>query len=176
MIAAVDVDDVELVYLVKVMFGEIGGENVGSTGIKAAAQYRRQARLAETILIGPLPVIFKLGRIRRLVVCGIEVVHSCSKAGIHDAQVLIGECDIDHQFRLLTLQERGEFSDIVGIHLCRANRPFYLCGNGLALGLGAAGEHDVGKNGRQLGTLVGHHGADATRSNNNDSGHNPAPV
>jgi len=51
-------------------------------GSKTRAKQRHEAGLLETLLVGPLPFIFELGDIRRLIVRGVEVMHSGGEAGV----------------------------------------------------------------------------------------------
>ena len=61
MIAAVAVEDVDGVDLVKIVLLGIGNEHGRDTRVKAGAEQARQAGLAEALVIGPLPRIVKVG-------------------------------------------------------------------------------------------------------------------
>lgn len=54
-VAPVDVNDVQRVNFIKMVFERPGGEYVGDAGVKAGAQQGKEARLTEFFLIGPLP-------------------------------------------------------------------------------------------------------------------------
>jgi len=54
-VARVAVHDIEVMYLVEVMFGGIGREYGSDAGVEAAAEDGRKPCLAEPVLIGPLP-------------------------------------------------------------------------------------------------------------------------
>src|SRR5690606_8108106 len=60
MIATIDINNVEAVNFIKIMFGNVGSKDIGSTRIEARTQQCHEARFAETLLIGPLPFVFKL--------------------------------------------------------------------------------------------------------------------
>ncbi len=144
-VAAVDVDDVQLMYFVEVVFRQVGGKHIGCARVETAAQQCDKPGLFESILVGPLPLVLKLGRIPGFVVGCIQVVDARLEAGIHDGEVLVGQGDIDDQFRLFPLQQRCQFRHIVRVDLCGADWPAQLIGDRLALGLGAAGKHNFGK-------------------------------
>ena len=164
--AGVGVDDVELFDHIQVLLGGQGGVDVGHARIEAAAQKGHEPGLLEALLIGPLPGVLELGGIERLVVGGIEVIDAGRQTGVHDGQVLIREGDVDHQFRLLRLDQRHQFRHIIGIDLGGLDRPVDLGGNGVALGLGAGSEGNRAEDVAPLGTFMGHDPADATGADN----------
>src|SRR5690606_3406914 len=178
-VAAVDVDDVEGVDLVEVVLGDPGGEDVGGAGVEAGAEQGHEARLLEALPVGPLPAVFELGGVEGLVVGGVEVVDAGFEAGVHDGEVLVGQGDVDHQLGLLRLQQGGELGHVVGIHLGGADgaalHALDVGGDGLALGLGAAGQQDVGKHLGQLRAFVGDDAADATGADDDDFCHGSTP-
>ncbi len=51
-----------------------------------------------------------------LIVGCVEVVHSAYEACIHNGEVLIGECHIDDELRLVTVEELYELGNAVGVH------------------------------------------------------------
>ena len=44
-------------------------------------------------------------------------MYSAGKACIHDSEILIGECNIENNIRLIGLNERDHFGNIIRIHL-----------------------------------------------------------
>ena len=59
-----------------------------------------------------------MGFIARLVVGRIEIIDTASQASIHNGEVLIRQCKIDNQRRLIVIEECLELFYVVGIHLC----------------------------------------------------------
>ena len=164
MAAGVGVDDVDGVDAVELVLVQPRGVDVRHPGIEAAAQQRHDAALAEAVLVGPLPFVFELRFVQRLVVGGVQVVHAGGEAGVHDVKILVGQRDIDHYFRLHALDQRDHPRHVVGVDLRGMDRPRDLRRDAPAFLLRAAGERDVGKNLRQLCALVRHHLADAARA------------
>ncbi len=155
-LARVAVDDVERVDGVEFVLVQPGGEYVGHAGVEAAAEQCHAPLRAEAILVGPLPLVFELRLVGRFVVGGVDVVHAGRKAGVHDRQILVGQRDVDDEFRLFAFEQRGHLRHVIGIDLGGGNRALDLRGDAPAFLLGAAGEHDVLEHLRQLRALVGH--------------------
>jgi hypothetical protein len=170
-IACVAVDDVERVDAAEVVLQGVGGIDVGDAGIKAAAEQSGEAGSFEALLIGPLPVVFKLGDVTRFVVGGVDVMHTSREAGVHDGEVLIGQGDVDDDLGFEVLQEGGQLGNIVGVHSGGLDRAGEFGGDGVALGLGAGGQHDLAENVRELSTFVGDDTADAAGSDDEGFGH-----
>ena len=84
--AGVGVDDVDLFHHIQVLLGGQGGVDVGHARIEAGTEQGHDAGLLEALLIGPLPGVFKMGGIQRLVVGGVQVVDTGLQAGIHDVR------------------------------------------------------------------------------------------
>jgi hypothetical protein len=80
--------------LPEMMLQRVGGIDIRHAGIKAAAEQRGEAGGFEFLLIGPLPVVLKLGHVTRLVVRGVDVMHTGLQAGIHDGEILIGSATL----------------------------------------------------------------------------------
>jgi hypothetical protein len=116
-------------------------------GSKPGPEQRHQPCILEAVLIGPLPVIFELGLVLRLVIRGVEVVDAGGKAGVHDRQILIGQREIDHQLRADLPDQRGQRGHVLGIdgigrHARRRCVPSPR-GNRIALRDGAARKMDL---------------------------------
>ncbi len=170
-VARVAVDDVEGVDAAEVMFEGVGGVDVGDPGIKAATEKGGESGGFEALLVSPLPVVFELGDVTRFVVGGVDVMHACGEAGVHDGEVLIGQGDVDDDLRLEVLQEGSQLGHVVGIDACGLNRAGEFGGDGVALGLGAGGQHDLAENVRELSAFVGDDTADAAGSDDEGFGH-----
>ena len=91
-----------------------------------------------------------MGFILGLVVGGVEVVAAAGQAGLHDGEVLVRQCEIDHQFGLVVVQKGFQLFHVIGIHLCGLDVHVisgFVDGvhQFVALGLPAAGDHEVGE-------------------------------
>ena len=74
MVSPVAVEDIDIVDLVKFMLQRVRGKNARHARIEAAAEQRRDARLFEALAVGPLPLVFELRGIQRLIVGGVDIV------------------------------------------------------------------------------------------------------
>ncbi len=154
--------------LVEVMLERIGGEYRCDAGIEAGAAERGQTGRLEFLVICPLPRIIEICReaklpaalfvdrtpsrivsILRLIVRRVDIMHAAFETGLHDREILIGECEIQHGIRLVCLDEREDSVLVVcierrrrddgfGLALC-----FDLCFQRIALGYSAAGNADL---------------------------------
>jgi len=170
-VAGVAIDDVQLADAVELVLAQPGGEDIGDARIEAAAEQRHQPPFAKPLLVRPLPGVFEGGLVAGFVVGGVQVVDTGRQAGIHDGQVLIGQGDVDHQFGPHSFDQRAELGRVVGIHSGGLDGAGDLRGDGVALGFGAARQHDIREDFRHLGALVGDHLADAARSDDQYLGH-----
>lgn len=170
-VARVAVDDVEGVDAAEVVFEGVGSVNVGDTGIETTTEQGGKPGGLEALLIGPLPVVFELGDVARLVVGGVDVMHARSEAGVHDGEVLVGQRDVDDDFRLEVVQQGGQFGDVVGVNPRSLNGAGKLGGNGVTLGFGAGGQHDLAEDFGELCAFVGDNTADAAGSDDEGFGH-----
>ena len=165
-VAGVAVDDIEIMNLVEMVLGGVGREDSRDARVEAAAEDRGEAGGLEPILVGPLPRILEMGLVLGLVVGGIEVVAAALETGVHDGEILIREGDVDDDIGLESAEQLAQLGDAVGIDL----RGFDAAAadsrsHGVALGLGAAGEHDLREDGVG-GDLLGDDRADAPGTDN----------
>ena len=150
-VTCIAVDDVEVLNLVEMVLGGIGGVDAAHARVEATTEDGAQAGLLESLLVGPLPRVLEVGLVFRLIVGGVEIVASAGEACLHDGEVLIGEGEVDYQQGFVVAEERFELFHIVGVYLCRLDveRVAGLM-DGLhdvvALLLGAAGNHHLGEN------------------------------
>ncbi len=108
-VTAIAVQNIDGVDLVEIVLLRVGCKNRGHTRIKAGAEQCRETGLRKLLPVRPLPGIIEVGRktlfrtalfidgtpcrilgIFRLIICGINVVHTGSQAGVHDGKILIG--------------------------------------------------------------------------------------
>ena len=154
-VAGVAVDDVEIFHLAEIMFGGVGGEDSRDSRVETAAEDGREAGFLEAFTIGPLPRIFKMSLVFRLIIGRVEIVDAADETGVHDCEVLIRQRHVDDHVGFMTAEELDELVDTVGIDgVCRDIRRAYGLGDGVAFGLCARREHDFSKNFGVLGALV----------------------
>ena len=148
------------------VLGGIGREDGRNARVEAAAEDRRETRGLEAVLIGPLPRVFEMRLVLGLVVGRVEVVAAAFEAGVHDRQVLIRQRHVDHDVGFERAEKFAELRHVVGIDLGGLHAVAADGGrHGIAFGFGAAGQHHIRKHG--IGSdLLGHHGADASRTDN----------
>lgn len=115
--AVVAVDDVYGMNLVEEVLLGICAVNAYHSGIKAAAEHRHDAALAEAVLVGPLPCIAEPGLVLGLIVGRVQVVHPGGQAGIHDGQVLVGQGHVHHHMGPLLFDEPDDQGRVVRIDL-----------------------------------------------------------
>ena len=147
MIAAVAVQDINVMDLVKLMLQGIGGKYAGNPGIEAAAQQSGNAGLLKALPVGPLPAVLKFCRVLRLIVGGIHVIGFRSQTGVHNGQILVGQGQIQHHVRLLLFNQGDKLLHLVRVHLAggdlRFGGPLQFLLQGVAFGFGAAGNADL---------------------------------
>ncbi len=170
-VAAVGVQDVDVVDLVEQVLLRVGAVDVGHARVEAAAQGGHVAGLPVALLEGPLLLVLELGLVGVLVVGGVQVGHAGAQAGLHDGQVLVGQGHVDQHVGLERLDQRDQRLDVVGIHLGGLDRTVQLRRDGAALVLVAAGQADLGEDFGMLGALVGNDAADAAGADNQDFAH-----
>ena len=193
-VAAVAVEDVDGVDGVELVLLGVGAVSLGHTRIEAAAQQRGQAGFLKLFGIGPLPAVIEVGRetgllaallvdgaplrvvrVLRLVVGGVHVVDTAGQAGVHDGQILIGQGDVHHEVGLVALDEGDHFVHLVGVHLGGGDLGGSLGGQFsrelVALGLGAAGDADLGEHFGDLAALVDGDGSHAAAADDQNFAH-----
>ena len=116
-IPGVAVDNIQHAHFVQLVLQGPGRENIGHAGIKARTQQGREPGFAKAVGIGPLPLVFKLGRVQGLVIGRIQIVHAAFQAGVHNVQILIRQGEIADQIRLDLPDQPAEFRHVVRVHL-----------------------------------------------------------
>ena len=174
-VAAVAVQDVQRLDGIQQVLLDVGGEDRGHAGIEARTQQGHQTGVLETVLIGPLPLVFELGLVARLVVGGVQIVHARRQAGVHDRQVLIGQGQVHDQFGLHLLDQRRGRRHVVSVNGRRvdvdAEARLHGLGDRIALGLGAARQGDMREDVRVHRHLVDGHRTDAACADNQHLAH-----
>src|SRR5699024_6011906 len=195
MIAAVAVQDVDGVDLVKVVLQGVGGKDAGDARVKAGAQDGGQAGVLELLGVSPLPAVIKVGGealllaalfidsapggvvgVLRLIVGGVDVVDAAGQAGVHDGQVLVRQGHIQDQVGLVSLDDPLQVLHIVGVDghggdLHRGAGGFQLGLQGVALGDGAAGDAQLGESLEILAALLDSDRGDAAAANDKQFAH-----
>ena len=122
-VAGVAVDDVERVDGVEILrFPR--GVDIGHAGVESAAEERGDALLAEAVAVRPLPAVFEVRDVRRLVVGGVDVIDSGFEAGVHDVEVLVGQREVQDHVGAERADELDELRDVVGVDLCGLDGTF----------------------------------------------------
>ena len=114
-------------------------------------------------------MVLKLCHVTRLVVGGVDVMHTCFEAGVHDGEILIRQRHIDDDFGLVAFQQLDQLRDIVRIHGGGLNRALQLSGDAVALRFRAAGQHDLTEYVGKLGAFMNDNAANAAGSDDEDS-------
>ncbi len=168
-VTRIAVYNVEIVYLIEMMFGGIRSKDACHTRVEATSQYGGETSLFEFLPVSPLPLVFKFGFILWFVVSRIEVVDSRFEAGIHDGKILVGQCHVNHQFRFELVEKGYQFRYIVGVHpRCfdlHSSPAFHIFGNGVTFAFGATGQHDIAEYFVILCHFVGNNCSHATGTN-----------
>ena len=169
MVAAVAIENIERVDTVEMVLLQIGCEHAGDAGVKARTQQGCKARILETVLIGPLPMIFELCDIKWLVVRGVHVMHASGKAGVHDVEVLVWKRQVYDEAWFNLIEQSGRRSDVVGIKAISVNintGPFFnRSSDRIAFRFRTARQTDVAKDIRVHGHLVDSNRSDAACAN-----------
>ena len=118
-VACVAVDDIEILNLLEVVLGSIGRIDAGYSWVEAASEDGSQSGLLELLTISPLPRVFKVSLVLGFVVGSVQIRASTCQTGLHDGQVLVGQCEVDDQFGLIVAKQSLQLLHIVSIHLCR---------------------------------------------------------
>ena len=112
-VAAVAVQNINRVNFIEIVFLCIGCKNAGDALVKAGSEKTGDAGFLETVHIGPLPGIIKVGGKAKLfaslfvdcapcriicifcfVICSIDVRNLTCEAGIHNGKILIRKSQI----------------------------------------------------------------------------------
>ena len=73
-VAPVAVYDIQVMDLVEVMLGSVGREDPRHPWVETTAEDGRQPCFLEALLVGPLPAVFELSLVQRLIVGRVEVI------------------------------------------------------------------------------------------------------
>ncbi len=117
MIAAVAIENIDVVDFVKMMFERICGKYSRHAGIEAASQKCADSRFFEFFAVCPLPFVFEFCRVFRFIVCRIHIVYLCFQTGIHDFKILVGQSKIQYHVGTEFFDERDKFIDVVRVDL-----------------------------------------------------------
>ena len=171
MVTAVAVQNINFMDFIEIMLLCIGTEYTRYAWVETAAQQGCNASLFKAFPICPLPLVFKLCRVFRLIVCGVHIVYLGCKASIHNGQILIRQRHIDDNIRLFLFNQGNQFVNLVCIHLCGGDNGlctlcFYSFLQGITLRLGTAGNADFCKDFAVLAALVHNDTSNAACSDN----------
>ena len=178
-VAAVAVEDVDIIDFVKLMLQRISRENARHARIEARAEKRRDARVLEAVAVRPLPFVLEMRGIGRLVVRRVHIIRLRGEAGVHDGKVLIRKREIQHHVRLLTLDQRDQLVDVVRVHLRRRDlrlSAVQLRLQSVALRLRTAGDADRVKRLAVLTAFMYGDARNAARADNQSLSHDDSPL
>ena len=104
MISCITVYDIQILDFVEIMFGCIGCVDSTDSRIETTAKNGCQTCFLETVVVSPLPAVFKMSFIFRLIVGCIQVVDTRLQTGFHNGKVLIRKSNVDYDFRLKVIE------------------------------------------------------------------------
>ena len=116
-VACIAVQNIDIIYLIKVVLQGISRKHARNSRIETASQQSRKTGLLVFFPVGPLPFIFELGRIFRLIISRIYIMYSGRQAGVHDRQVLIWQRQVQDDLRLLLSDQLCQFVYMIRIYL-----------------------------------------------------------
>ena len=96
-----------------------------NTRVKSASKNGCDTCFFKTLSVSPLPLVFKLCSIFRLIVCSIKIISFCFKTSVHDCKILIRESNIYNDVRLFSVYKFNKLGNAVGVNLSRCN----FCGS-----------------------------------------------
>ena len=167
MVAGVAVNDVEVVDAAEVVLCGVSRVHSRYAWVEAAAEDCSQSSFLETVAVGPLPAVFKVGFVARLIVGRVEVVYSAFKASVHDGQVLVWESHVDNDVGAVPVEQVNKLLHAVGIHAVGGHVVFaYGTSHGITLAAGARGYYNLVEHVGVLCALVGNYCAHAASSDN----------
>ena len=103
-VAGIAIDNVEILNLVEVVFGSIGGEDACYAWVETASQDGAQSGFFKAFAVSPLPRVLEVSLVFWLVVGSVEIVAATCQASVHDGEVLIRQCKVDHEFRFEVIE------------------------------------------------------------------------
>ena len=121
MVAAVTVEDIDVVDLIELMLQRICGENTRYARIESGAEKRRDTGLLKSVMVCPLPLIFELCRVERLVVCGIDIRSLGRQACVHDGQILVRKREVQANVRLELFHDGNKLRYLICVDLTRVD-------------------------------------------------------
>ena len=120
-ITSIAVNDIQVLNLLEVMLGSISCIDTGYAGVETTPQDGAKTSPLETLAVSPLPAVFKVSLILRLVVGGIHIVTTCLQASLHDGEVLIRQSQVDNQLGFVGTHKLDQLLYAISIHLSSLN-------------------------------------------------------
>ena len=171
-VARIAVDYIQIIDLIELMFEGMCGKYARHARVKTATQQRHDAGFPVPVAVGPLPGVFEFGDVPGFIVGCIEVMHAGCEACIHDAQVLVGQGDIDDHEGLEILHQGCQLILVIRIHpgSFDAVAPD-LRSDFFTFRQGAACQKDIFKNTGNPCAFFGHYIADTSGPYDHDFAH-----
>ena len=104
MVSCITVDDIQILDFIEVMFGSISRIDTTYSRVESASQDCGQASFLKAFLVCPLPTVFEVSFVFRLIVCRIQVVYAGFQTSFHDGQVLIRKSYVNNDFGFKTIE------------------------------------------------------------------------
>ena len=169
-VTSIAVYDIEILNLIEMMLSSISCEDACYTWVETTTKNSSKTSLLKALTISPLPRILKVCLILWFIVSGIHIVASASQTSIHDCKVLIRQCEVDNEFRLIVVEQCLQLLNIVSIYLCGLDVSLIsLCLNGsyqvVTFLLTTACNHKLCKNVRVLNNLKCRNGSYTSGTN-----------
>ena len=175
MISGIAVHDIQIVDLIEVMLCGIGSKHTGHTRVESATQDGAKTGLLETFAIGPLPAVFKVSLILRLIIGGIQIVATGLQTGFHNGKILIWQSQVHHDIGLVCAKQFYKLFHTIRIHLCRLHVCSVLLvqhiSQCIALLFCAACNHDFGKHISILAHFMRRNSSHTSGSNDQNFSH-----
>ena len=171
-ISGITIYNIQILNFVEIMFSCISCINTAYSRIESTTKNGCQPCFFETFVICPLPTVFEMSFIFRLVIGSIQIVYSCFQARFHNSQVLIGEGDVNHHFRFEIIEQSYQLVHIVGIDFCCFYIGVTYClDDFIAFLFRTAGNHYICKNVGILCHFVCNDSTNTTCTDNKNSTH-----
>ena len=84
MVAGIAINDVEVMYLLEMVLCCSSSVDASHAWVESAAQDCGKASLLKTFAIGPLPAVFEVSLIARLIIGSVKIVHTTLQTCFHN--------------------------------------------------------------------------------------------
>lgn len=120
------------------VLGCVCGEHAAYSRVEAASENGGQAGFLEAFAIGPLPAVFEMSFVFRLIVGRVEIIDPAFQTCVHDREVLIGEGYVDDKHGLVAVEQFHKLRNAVSIHTVGVDLGSLWHGFAYGIGYGVA--------------------------------------